>query len=94
MVDANAAAPERIDAGQLARRWGRSPVTISRYVYQGLLAEPHHFLGRRMWLLSDVEIAEVRLSQRGADVIEAKRVNGARLAAAGRAAKAARRAAP
>lgn len=85
------AAPDDLfDAPKLARRWGRHPVSISRYVAQGLLAAPRYLLGRKVWTLAQVLEAEGRMLQVRGTRTAALRAQGAQLAAAGRAAKVAR----
>jgi len=50
-----------LDSVELSARWGRHPVSIGRYVKQGLLAPGRTWLGRRVWLLSEVLEAEARM---------------------------------
>ena len=83
---------EQFDTTRLCRRWGRHPVTITRYINQGFLAEPTYFMGRRMWTVEQVREAEQKLAAYQVGQISRLRVQGVELAAKGRAAKASRRA--
>jgi hypothetical protein len=83
---------ERFDTTALRKRWGRHPVTITRYINQGFLAEPTYFMGRRMWTVEQVREAEQKLAAYQVGQIARLREQGVGLAKQGREAKAARRA--
>jgi len=55
-------ARQRITAKQLMARWERSRRTLTRFVKEGKLPQPHYFLGQAAWYLDEVEEAEEKLT--------------------------------
>lgn len=79
---------KRMDTAAVSARLGKHPVTLDRYVRQGLLSPPHRILGRKHWYADEVEEAERKVAAYRPQRVSHERM--AEIAKLGRAARAAK----